>query len=177
MRRAILRFVSLVVLSAFVAAAAAHAQAAAEYGAVVSNSSTAAAGAKIKVPNVKLPDPGGATGSPAAGKPASGTTAKAITPDAAAAANRQDLQSLAGADAATVSLKSTPDRAQVFVDTRFVGAAPMELKLAPGHHDVMMRAQGMAALTQSVELVAKTPKEISLTLKPGESQPALQISH
>lgn len=177
MRRAILRFVSFAAISAFVAVGDAHAQAAAEYGAVVGNSSTAAAGAKIKVPNVKLPEPGDAASSPAAGKPASGTAAKATTPEAAAAANRQYLEALAGADAATVSLKSTPEHAQVFVDTRFVGAAPMELKLAPGHHDIMMRAQGMAALSQSIELAAKTPKEISLTLKPGDTQPALQISH
>jgi hypothetical protein len=176
MRRAISGLVSLVALSAFVAVGVAHAQAAAEYGAVVGNSSTAAAGAKIKVPNVKLPEPGGAT-APASGKPASGAPAKAVTPDAAAAANRQYLETVAGADAAIVSLKSTPDRAQVFVDTRFVGAAPMELKLAPGHHDIMVRATGMETIRQSVELVAKTPKEISLTLKPGAAQPSLEISH
>jgi len=176
MRRAILRFVSFTAILAFVAVGVAHAQAAAEYGAVVGNSSTAAAGAKIKVPNVKLPEPGGAS-APAAGKPAAGAAAKAVTHDAAAAANRQYLESLAGADAATVSLKSTPEHAQVFVDTRFVGPAPMELKLAPGHHDIMVRATGMETIRQSVELVAKTPREFSLTLKPGAAQTTLEISH
>jgi len=66
MRLALLRLAILAAFSSF-AAVSAYAQAAAEYGAVVANSSTAAAGAKIKVPNVKLPDPGGATPSSPAG--------------------------------------------------------------------------------------------------------------
>lgn len=176
MRSAILRLFTLAVLAVFFAAAV-HAQAAAEYGGLVGNSATAASSAKIKVPNMKMPEPGGANGSAPAGQPVAGQPVKPLNPDAAAAANRQFLQTQAGANAALVSLRSTPDHAQVFVDTRYVGTAPLDLKLAPGRHDVMMRAQGMSVLTQSVELAAKTPKEISVTLKSGAAQPGLQITH
>ena len=176
MRSTILRLVTLAALAVSFAAAA-HAQAAAEYGGLVGNSATAASSAKIKVPNMKVPDPAAANSSSAPGQPKTTSSAKPLSPDEAAAANRQFLLTQAGASAATLSLRSTPDHAQVFVDTRFVGAAPLDLKLAPGHHEIMIRAQGMEIAHQSLDLAAKESKPLAVTLKPGASAPALQISH
>jgi hypothetical protein len=36
------------------------------------------------------------------------------------------------------SLKSDPDRAEIYVDDSFVGKAPMTLKLKPGKHAIRM---------------------------------------
>lgn len=178
MRVNAIRLAALTIFSAL-AVSIVHAQAATEYGGLVGNSATAASSAKIKVPNMKVPDPGNANGSSAsaAGQPKNISSTQPATPDAAAAANRQFLQSQAGANAVLVSLHSTPDHSQVFVDTRFVGAAPLELKLAPGHHDVMMRAPGTETVHESVELAAKESKQISLTLKPGASQGIVLTPH
>ncbi|HET9399542.1 MAG TPA: PEGA domain-containing protein [Candidatus Acidoferrales bacterium] len=174
--RSAIRLFTLSALAALFAIAA-HAQAATEYGGLVGNSSTAATSAKIKVPNMKVPDPGNANSSSAPGQPKTASSAKPLSPDEAAAANRQYLLTQAGASAATLSLRSTPDHAQIFVDTRFVGAAPLDLKLAPGHHEVMIRAQGMETAHQSLDLTAKKSRPLAVTLKPGASEPALQISH
>lgn len=176
MRLATFRF-ALPILAAVFFAAAAYAQAATEYGGLVGNSATAASSAKIKVPNMKVPDPGAANSSSAPGQPKTTSSAKPLSPDEAAAANRQFLLTQAGASAATLSLRSTPEHAQIFVDTRFVGTAPLDLKLAPGHHDIMIRAQGMETAHQSLDLSAKESKQLALTLKPGAPAPALQISH
>jgi hypothetical protein len=158
----------LLLLFVFGAVAMARAQAAAEYAGATAAAATAAAGAKVKIkpPSVPSPKEGSNPSSP---QPA------IRVGEAAAAANRQALQERAGANAARVLLRSTPDHAQVWIDTRFVGSTPFELKLAPGHHDIMMKAPDMASLHQEIELQGKQTREVMMMFKapppPSDSKP------
>ena len=147
--------------------AVAHAQSSAEYGAATSNSATTAAAAS-KAPFPKISLPAGATAAPgSASAPAASTNATSVpTADKAAANNRLNLEKKAGPDAADVSLRSTPDHALVWIDMQFVGATPMQLKLAPGRHRLRMSASNMQAANQDLELQAKQPQDVLIALRP-----------
>jgi hypothetical protein len=156
----------LLLLCVFGAVAIARAQAVVEYVGVTSAVATAAAGAKVKPPTVPSPKAGANSSSP---QPV------VRTGEAAATANRQALQERAGANAARVLLRSTPDHAQVWIDARFVGSTPFDLKLAPGHHEILMRTPDMASLHQEIELQGKQTREVLMMFKapspPSDSKP------
>lgn len=151
-----LRHCSLVVFLGLIAVSYAQAQSSAEYGSVVSRSGGAAAGAKVVKPEAPQPAIGAA--------PASAHM-PVRTGEAVAAANCRTLQERAGAEGAKVALRSTPDRAQVWMDGLFVGSTPLELTLAPGRHQVEMREATTEMSRQTVELQPKQSREVSLTLK------------
>ncbi len=146
--------------------AAAHAQSSAEYGAATSNSATAAAGAKVPFPKISLPAGTAATSGAATAPAASANATSVPTADKAAANNRLNLEKEAGPDAADVSLRSTPDHALVWIDMQFVGSTPMKLKLAPGQHRLRMSAPNMQAANQDLDLEAKQPQNVLISLQP-----------
>jgi len=135
----------------------AQAQSAAEYGSSVSRSGGAAAGAKVVKP--ELPQPATAAASASAHMPVRAG-------ESVAAANGRTLQQRAGPDGAKVSLRSVPDRAQVWIDGLFVGATPLDLTLAPGRHLVEMRGATSEMVRQQIELQPKQSREVLSTLKP-----------
>jgi PEGA domain len=142
---------------------AARAQSTAEYGAATSNSGTAVAKVKVPIPKITLP----VTASTQSSAPAARSSPASIPgADTAAANNRLALQKRAGPDAAEVSLGSVPDHALVWVDTQFVGTTPMKLNLAPGQHRVRMSEPDMEAVYEDVDLAAKQPKQVVVSLKP-----------
>jgi hypothetical protein len=142
--------------------APARAQSSVEYGSATSVSGAGAANAKPIFPKVILPS--AKTVQP--GAPANGKPAPMPNPDEAAANNKLALERNAGPDGAEMTLHSTPDHALVWVDTRFVGTTPITMNLAVGRHRVRMSALNMQAVDQDVELLAKQPKAIELTLSP-----------
>jgi hypothetical protein len=88
-----------------------------------------------------------------------------MTPEAAAKANLQFFQAHAGPTAAEIAVRTVPDHASTWVDGRFVGPAPMTLKLAPGHHQILVRALAMRDYTQEFDLAAKQSQPINVALK------------
>jgi len=136
-------------------AACAWAQAAAEYGSATAKAGATAAGAKLPKPNLNPPAP--------SGQPQSAHL-PIQTGESVAAANVLRLEQHAGPDAAKLSLQSVPDRAQVWVDGLFVGAAPLNLTLAPGRHRVEMRSPAKESGRQEIELVPKQSRQVALTL-------------
>ncbi|MBZ5662261.1 MAG: PEGA domain-containing protein [Acidobacteriia bacterium] len=139
-----------------------YSQAGAEYGIITANSAGVAASVKPTIPNITLP---GAASSAGAGASSTTTNAPAIMPEVAATANRDFLQSHSGADAARISLRTAPVLAQAWIDGRFVGPTPLDLKLAPGHHRVLVRAPNMQESAQEFDLAAKQTQPIDLALK------------
>ncbi len=135
----------------------AQAQSAAEYGSSVSRSGGAAAGAKVVKPDVPQPATAGASSS---------VHMPVRTGEAVAGANCRTLQQRAGPDGAKVALRSVPDHAQVWIDGLFVGAAPLDLTLAPGRHLVEMRGSTSEMVRQQIELQPKQSREVLSTLKP-----------
>jgi hypothetical protein len=160
----ILRKCAVVVPLALIGTAALYGQSAVEYGNLASGTAGAALSAKPIVPAMGLP--GGAS-SPAAGARSSSRSNAAASPEAVAKANRQFFQSHAGPDAAQISLHTIPDHAQAWIDGKFVGPTPFDLKLAPGHHRVLVRATNMQESTQEFDLTAKQTQAIEVTLKSG----------
>jgi hypothetical protein len=160
----------LFVAIVFASVSIAHGQAAAEYGAMTAKMGAAtAAAAKVPLPTIVIP--GGSA--PAARKssapkpaPAASAPSRLPTADEAAAANRLGLERRAGPEGADISFTSVPEHAQVFIDTQFVGAAPLKLKLAPGHHRVYVTAPNMLASDQFIDVTPKQIREIVLSLNP-----------
>lgn len=148
----------------FAGAALLHGQGIMEYGITTANSGAIASAVKPTIPTITIP---GAAPSGGAGARVSSTTSNAptITPEAAAKANREFLQSHAGASPAQISVHTAPVAAQAWIDGRFVGPTPLDLKLAPGHHRVLVRAPNMQESTQEIDLAAKQALPIDLPLK------------
>jgi hypothetical protein len=140
-----------------------HGQGAVEYGIINANSGAIAAAVKPTIPTITIPG-----AAPSAGKP--GVTsvtsaAPAITPEAAAKANREFFQSHSGASPAQISVHTAPIAAQAWIDGRFVGPTPLDLKLAPGHHRVLVRTPNMQEAAQEFDLAAKQTLPMDLPLK------------
>ncbi len=158
-----LRYSAALFVFATLGTASIHAQGIVEYGVITGTAAGAAASAKplIPFPNIAIP------GSPAAAAPAVSRPAgaAAITPEAAAKANVQFFQAHAGPTAAEVAVRTVPDHASTWIDGKFVGPAPLTLKLAPGHHQILVRAVAMHEYTQEFDLAAKQTQSIDVALK------------
>lgn len=145
-----------------------HAQAAVEYGVMTGNAAAATAGGSrtlIPFPNIALPGAGSNSGSAAA--PASGPAGVPNgTAETAAKANLEFFQSHAGPDAASIAVHTVPDHASVWIDGKFLGTAPLlALKLAPGHHQILVRAPNMQESTRPFDLTAKQSQSLDFALK------------
>jgi len=160
----------LLVAIVFVSVSLAHGQAAAEYGAMTAKMGAAtAAAAKVPLPNLTLPGgsaPAARKSSAPALAPAASSPSRLPTADEAAAANRLGIERRAGPEAAEISFTSVPEHAQVFIDTQFVGPAPLRLKLAPGRHRVYVTAPNMLASDQFIDVAPKQIRELVLSLNP-----------
>jgi hypothetical protein len=142
-----------------------HSQSAVEYGIMTGNSAAATAGAaRIPFPNVGMPGAPGNAGPSAPGVSApAGVTAG--TAETAAKSNLQFFQSHAGADAGSIGIHTVPEHASVWVDGKFLGSAPVDLKLAPGHHQVLVRAPNMQESTREFDVAAKQVQSLDFALK------------
>jgi hypothetical protein len=61
----------------------------------------------------------------------------------------------------SVTVTSTPDGAEIYVDDKFVGNAQATLKLEAGTHTVLLKSPGCADWQRSLEVL----KDSSVTLK------------
>jgi hypothetical protein len=61
----------------------------------------------------------------------------------------------------TIMLSATPENADVSVDGNFVGNAPVNLKLTPGKHTIVVSAKGYQGLTR--EITVMPDSEVRLT--------------
>lgn len=141
-----------------------YGQAAVEYGVMTGNSAGVAASGKALVPfpSITLP------GSPASAAPGAASSSAGVpagTAEAAATTNKTFFQTHAGPDAAHVAVHTVPDHAQAWIDGKFVGPAPLDLKLAPGHHQLLVRAPNMQESMREFDLTAKQTQSIDLPLK------------
>ena len=150
----------LVVALLLAAPALVRAQGAVEYGNLASGSASAIASVKPTLPGTNLPS--GTSGSGASSRSASGASS---SPEAIAKTNKQFFQTRSGPNAAQISVHTIPDKAAVWIDGKFVGAAPLDLKLTPGHHQVLVRSPNMQQSGQEFELTEKQVLPIEFTLK------------
>jgi PEGA domain-containing protein len=144
-------------------AVAMRAQSAVEYGILTGNSAaaaTAAARPAIPIPNFPMP-----SGPASPGPSAISSAVPAGTAEEAAKTNRQFLQSHSGPNAAQLAVHTVPDHAEAWIDGKFVGPAPLDMKLAPGHHQLLVRAINMQETTREFDLAAKQTQAIDLALK------------
>ncbi len=143
---------SLLLLFGLLGTGCALGQTIVEYGSTTSKAAGAAAGVGKVAPKPGAPSEPAATHMPAQ------------TGGAKIEANLRTLRQRAGADAAKVSLRSTPDHAQVWIDGLFIGTTPLEVTLAPGSHQLEMRGAATELIRQKIELAAKQTREITLPL-------------
>lgn len=158
----VLRYFAAFCVLIFVGAAGMRAQSAAEYGMMTGNSAAAGASARPLIPMPNFNIPGGSSSAGAASGPAG---VPGGTAESAAKTNLQFFQSHSGPDAATVAVHTTPDHASAWIDGKFVGPAPLDLKLAPGHHRVLVRAPNMQQSLREFDVTAKQPQSVEVALK------------
>lgn len=158
-----LRNSAAVFVFAIVGTSLLHAQGIVEYGVITGTAAGAAASNKplIAMPNLALP------GSPSAAAPAVSNAPGAanLTPEAAAKVNLQFFQAHAGPNAAQIAVRTVPDHASTWIDGKFIGPAPLTLKLAPGHHGILVRSMAMREYMQEFDLAAKQTQTIDVALK------------
>lgn len=164
MRRHVACLGAALFILAFLGTPALHAQGVAEYGMTTATAGAAGSSGKALVPfpNITLP---GSGSSSAAGPASASTGIPAGTAESAAKENLQFFQSHAGVNAASVSIHTAPEHASVWIDGRFLGPAPVNLKLAPGHHQALVRAPNMQESTQAFDVSAKQSQSLNFALK------------
>ena len=146
----------------FTGAVVMHGQSAVEYGIMTGNSAGVTTALRPPVPNMRLPEN---TSSAGPGAASSSAGVPGGTAESAAKTNRQFFQSHSGANAAQIALHTVPDHAQAWIDGKFVGPTPLDMKLAPGHHQVLVRAPNMHESVREFDLAAKQTQSIDLPLK------------
>ena len=80
--------------------------------------------------------------------------------------NRKAFEENAGRDPGKLLMRSTPAGAQIFVNGRLVGRAPLLMILAPGKYKVEMRGQRQDYGQRTVGLLPNETQDIALTLSP-----------
>ena len=153
-----------------------HAQSIVEYGVMTGNSAALGASGRPLIP---FPNMGNLGGAPSAGTVSgvvSGPAGVAAgNAEAAAKTNVQYFQVNAGPNAAQVAVHTVPDKASAWIDGKFVGSAPLNLKLAPGHHQLLIRSPNMQEAMQGIDLAAKQSQSINVALKSAsQSQVMIQ---
>jgi hypothetical protein len=152
----------------------AAAQAAAEYGSIVTGkSATAGTGAGIAARANRL-DSALSQGKKNSSVSVAGNQAPvaAGTEKNPAVANRLAFEQGAGQNAATLSLKSLPVTAAVRINGKAVGKTPLQMLLAPGTYKIEMEGPRMEAAKQQVELSPKETREIELQLSAAPRYPS-----
>jgi hypothetical protein len=139
-----------------IAPSAMFGQAAVEYGHLASGSAGAISSVKPTLPGTNLPGSASGSTSSASSSPSPATIAKA---------NRQFFQTHAGPNAAEISVHTTPDNAAVWIDGKFVGPAPVDIKLVAGRHQVLVRSPNMQQSMMEFDLTPKQVLPIEFTLK------------
>ena len=130
-------------------------QAAAEAAAATSSSGVAASGAKAApIRDINPQQQGSSTHLLARQGPPPDET------------NRKAFEESAGKDAGKLLMRSTPTGAQIFVNGRLVGRAPLLMILAPGKYKVEMRGQRQDYGQRTVGLLPNETQDIALTLSP-----------
>lgn len=158
----ILRHSAVLFVFIFTGAVAMHGQAVVEYGAAMGASAGVTSTVKPPVPNLGLPE---TTPNAGSGTALISPGIAAGTAESAAKTNREFFQSHSGPDAAQVAVHTVPDHAQAWIDGKFVGPTPLDLKLAPGHHQVLVRAPNMQEVMRDFDLTAKQTQSIDLPMK------------
>ena len=146
----------------FTGAVAMHAQAAMEYGLATGNSAGIASALKPPVPNMGIPDTNSNAG-PGAASASAGVPGG--TAESAAKTNLQFFQMHSGPNAGQVDIHTAPDHAQAWIDGRYVGPTPLNIKLAPGHHQVLVRAPNMHESLRDFDLTSKQTQSIDVPMK------------
>lgn len=62
-------------------------------------------------------------------------------------------------------MRTVPENASVWIDGKLVGPAPFDLKVAPGHHELLVRSPNMQQSTQDINLTPKQVLPVEFALK------------
>jgi PEGA domain len=151
---------------AAVCAGTIHAQGAVEYGAITSGTSSMAAsisGVRPRFPTSILPDSGNSNP-----QPNNIPSAKIAIFDfeVEADVNRMYFLTHAGTTPAVLSVHGVPDRAQVWIDGKFVGSTPLQLKVSRAKHQLLVRAANREDHAEGIDLSAMHTRSIEVSLKP-----------
>jgi PEGA domain len=151
-----------------------RAQSAVESGILSGNSAGVAASAKPLVTFPKIQNPGQPSSSSAT--PSQGSAgAPSATPEATAKSNLLFFENHSGPDPGQIAVRTVPEHGMAWIDGKFIGSAPVNLKLAPGHHQVLVRSPNMHEATKDFEVTARQEQSLDFVLQPAK--PSQVIVH
>ena len=139
----------------------AAAQAAVEYGHIVTGSGAGLAGLSNKINSTLAPDKKSASVQTIDTQPGAATATESDLQDA----NRRALEQRVGKNAAKISLKSAPAKAVVRIDGKPVGQTPLLISLAPRRlHKIEMEGPRMELGKQQLKVAPNERRKIELPL-------------
>jgi len=71
----------------------------------------------------------------------------------------------------TVVFESRPDAAEVWIDGKFVGSAPLSYRVAPGNHKLEVSRAKYATWTRTLTVEADQPTHVAALLQEGGEKP------
>jgi hypothetical protein len=76
-------------------------------------------------------------------------------------------------DTSTVTIKSTPDGADITIDGRFAGSTPSTVKLGPGDHTILIEKSGFKSWQRTLTVGPSSTLNLDATLEKPNSDPGL----
>ncbi|HUM07213.1 MAG TPA: PEGA domain-containing protein [Terriglobales bacterium] len=101
-------------------------------------------------------------------KPATKETAPAAETAAATATSAAPAVAAPTDATGTVSVTSTPDAAEVYVDGSFYGNSPVTLKMKPGKHTISVKMSGYKEWSREITTDAGSEAHLAATLEKAE---------
>jgi hypothetical protein len=89
--------------------------------------------------------------------------------------NRAALEAKAGQEAARLLLRSTPSRAQVWIDGKAVGPTPLLLIVPPGKYKIELRGTKQEHAERECALLPKETQEVVVDLQ--KMYPSRVVTH
>jgi hypothetical protein len=93
---------------------------------------------------------------------------KEATPAATATPTTTTAPSLAQSDVESMSITSSPDGAEIYIDSSFIGNAPSTVKLKAGKHTIAVKQSGYKEWTRDLNAEAGADAHMTATLEKAD---------
>ncbi len=70
-----------------------------------------------------------------------------------------------------VQIDSRPEMAEIWIDGKFVGSAPLNYRLMPGDHKIELIRPRYATWTRTLTVVPETPTRVAALLEESNQKP------
>lgn len=90
--------------------------------------------------------------------------AKAASGSSTSTTQAESMATAAAAELSTITVKSTPDGAEIKIDGNFIGSTPSTLHLAPGEHSIVLEKAGFNPWQRKISITNSGSVTVDATL-------------